>query len=95
MGGWLVESRIAADEWTVRRQPPSQNRVRYWLLRHTWAYAGGFVTVVVGSFLVMLPPVVLRQAIDEIAAGTTRTRLVWFAAVILVLAVLESALRFA
>lgn len=90
-----MASPTAATEWTVRRQPRSQNRVRYWLLRHTWAYAAGFVTVVAGSFLVMLPPVVLRQAIDEIAAGTTRARLVGFAAIILVLAVLDSVTRFA
>jgi ATP-binding cassette subfamily B protein len=46
------------------------------------------------SFVVMLPPLVVRDAIDAIDQGTTRSRLLEFAAILLGLALVESAFRF-
>jgi ATP-binding cassette subfamily B multidrug efflux pump len=47
----------------------------------------------VASLVVMLPPVVLRHAIDALNDGTTRSQLATYAAYLLGLAVLESTLR--
>jgi ATP-binding cassette subfamily B protein len=54
----------------------------------------GFVLLVGASFIVMLPPIVVRHAIDDIEAGTTRTHLLKSVAIICALAAVESVVRF-
>ncbi len=70
-------------------------RLTHYLLRYKWRYLLGFLALLSASLVVMLPPVALRHAIDSIAEGTTRGQLLRYALVILALAVVESALRFA
>ncbi len=72
-----------------------QNRLIHYLLRYKWRYLPGFVALLGASVLVMLPPIVIREAIDSITRGTTMTRLAALGGVMLGLAVAESALRFA
>ena len=82
-------------EWTVRRQPPSRNRLAYWLLRYKWRYAAGVGGIAVSSVLALLPPQILQRAVDDIAAGTTAERLLVFGALIVVVALFEGATAFA
>ena len=72
-----------------------QNRLIHYLLRYKWRYLPGFVALLGASVLVMLPPIVIREAVDSITRGTTMTRLAALGGVMLGLAVAESGLRFA
>lgn len=71
------------------------NRLVPYLARYKWRFILGFVMLISASFLVMVPPIVVREAIDSLREGTTRSRLAEFAVMILVLAVIESFMRFA
>jgi ATP-binding cassette subfamily B multidrug efflux pump len=71
-----------------------KGRVAGYLYRYRWRYLTGFVALLGASFIVMLPPVVIRDAVDAITAGTTRTKLAGYGGLILGLAIAESALRF-
>jgi ATP-binding cassette subfamily B protein len=70
------------------------SRLRYHLGRYKWRYALGLSSLLSASFVVMLTPVVLREAIDAIDAGTTRGQLAEYVAIIFGLAAVESVLRF-
>lgn len=59
---------------------------------YRWRYLLGFVAVLAASFVVMLPPVVLRRAVDSIEAGVGGTRLAYYAGIIILLAAVESVL---
>jgi ATP-binding cassette subfamily B protein len=72
----------------------TQGRLVYYFFRYKWRYLLGFVTLVSASFFVMLTPVVIREAIDAIEAGTTRSELAGYFAIILGLAAVEGSLRF-
>ncbi|MSQ23947.1 MAG: ABC transporter ATP-binding protein [Chloroflexi bacterium] len=65
-----------------------------YVLRYKWHYLAGLLSLLSASFVVMLPPVIIRQAIDAIAAGTTSEALLGFGATILGLALLESVVRY-
>ncbi|MEZ4503337.1 MAG: ABC transporter ATP-binding protein [Dehalococcoidia bacterium] len=67
--------------------------VRY-VLRYRWQYALGFVALLAASLTALLPPFILRDAVDAIEGGTTRGELARFGAMILGLAVIESVARF-
>ena len=67
----------------------------YYLARYKWRYLLGFVFMVGASVVVMLPPVIIRDAIDAIDSGTTRARLAAYFGLILVLALFEGGLRLA
>ena len=71
-----------------------RNQLLHYVARYKWHYGGGLIALIVSSFLSMLPPAVLRIAIDELAEGTTLSRLAVLGAVIIVLAIVESAIRF-
>jgi ABC-type multidrug transport system fused ATPase/permease subunit len=79
----------------VSSQPRFQGRLLYYLLRYKWRYLPGFFALLGASFIVMVPPLVLRHAVDDIAAGTTGTQLLTYGGMILGLAAVESVLRFA
>ena len=72
-----------------------QNRLIHYILKYKLRYLPGFVALLGASVLVMLPPIVIREAIDSITRGTTMTRLAALGGVMLGLAVAESVLRFA
>ena len=69
------------------------NRLFFYFERYKWRYLIGFLTLVGASLVTMLPPLVLRDAIDALDAGTTRSRLLEFVGIIAVLALIESVLR--
>ncbi len=73
----------------------STNPVLYYLNRYRVRYSLGFFALVAASFVVMLPPVVVRRAVDAIDRGTDRAELAGFGAMILGLAAIESVVRFA
>jgi len=66
-----------------------------YLLRYRWRYLPGFFALLGASLVVMVPPLVLRHAIDAIAEGSTGSRLAAYGAMILGLAIVESLMRFA
>ncbi|MEE8422809.1 MAG: ABC transporter ATP-binding protein [Dehalococcoidia bacterium] len=66
----------------------------HYVLRYKRHYAGGFFALVIASVLAMLPPVVLRIAIDDLTAGTTVSRLATLGGIVVVIALVESAIRF-
>jgi ATP-binding cassette subfamily B protein len=70
------------------------SRLVYYFVRFRTRYICGFVALVAASFVVMLPPIVVRDAIDAIDEGTTSTELVGFVGLIFALAIVESSLRF-
>lgn len=71
-----------------------KNRLFYYIGRYKWRYLIGFLALIGASVVVMLPPVLIRDAIDAIEEGTTRGQLATFGAMIMALAVLESAFRY-
>ncbi len=73
----------------------SDNQVLKYLNRYKWRYLWGFLALLAASLVVMLPPVVVRDAIDAIDDGTTRGQLATYGGYILVFAAIESVLRFA
>ncbi len=63
--------------------------------RYKWLYLAGFLCLITASVVVMLPPLVLRDAIDSIDEGSaSRWGLAKYGAIILGLAVVESFTRF-
>ncbi len=69
------------------------SRLVHYLARFKGRYLLGLFLVVSASIVVMLPPVLIREAIDAIDEGTTRSHLVALAAIILAIAAFESVLR--
>jgi len=69
------------------------SRLVHYLARFKGRYLLGLFLVVGASVVVMLPPVLIREAIDAIDEGTTRSHLVALAAIILAIAAFESVLR--
>ena len=74
------------------RQRTHRTLIVQYLLRYKWRFLLGFVAVTAASFLVLLPPLVLRRAVDSIEAGVSGRRLAGYAGIILLLAVVESGL---
>jgi ATP-binding cassette subfamily B protein len=71
-----------------------RNRLLYHVSHYKLRYVLGFVLMITASCVVMLPPIVVRDAIDSINGGTTREHLAVLAGVILALALLEGSTRF-
>jgi ATP-binding cassette subfamily B protein len=71
-----------------------RNRLLHHVARYKLRYTLGFVLMVTASCIVMLPPIVIREAIDAVDEGTSRWYLAQLAAVILALALLEGMTRF-
>jgi ATP-binding cassette subfamily B protein len=71
-----------------------RNRLLYHVAHYKLRYTLGFATMIAASCVVMLPPIVVREAIDSIDEGTTRGHLALLAGVILALALLEGSTRF-
>jgi ATP-binding cassette subfamily B protein len=71
-----------------------RNRLLIHVARYKGRYMVGFVTMIGASVVVMLPPIVIREAIDAIDQGTTRWQLAQYGGIILALALAEGSLRF-
>ncbi|MCC6237754.1 MAG: ABC transporter ATP-binding protein, partial [Dehalococcoidia bacterium] len=71
---------------------------RHPLLRYIWLYRGrylvGLVSLLGASFAVMVPPVILRDAVDAIAGGARGSELLRYVGWIALFALVESVLRF-
>jgi len=70
------------------------NRLWHYIGMYWRRYAFGLTLLTVAAFLSLVPPIILRDAIDAIREGTTTGTLIRFGALIIGLAVLESAIRF-
>jgi ATP-binding cassette subfamily B protein len=70
------------------------NQVIKYLKRYRVRYFWGFFALLGASLVVMLPPVVVRDAVDAIGEGTTAGQLATYGGYILALAAAESVLRF-
>jgi ATP-binding cassette subfamily B multidrug efflux pump len=73
----------------------SENQVLKYLNRYKWRYLAGFLALLGASLVVMLPPVIVRDAVDAIGQGASRGKLAGYGAMVLGLAAVESILRFA
>src|SRR5713226_4783984 len=69
-------------------------RLRSYLRRHGRAYAIGFLLGTASAVLLMLDPLVLRLAVDAIAAGAARSALLRYAGVLVVLNLAVWVLRY-
>ncbi len=70
------------------------NRVVYYLGRYRKQYLLGFVALLGASVAALLPPFLVRYAVDAIRNGTTRGYLLRIGLLILGLAIVESFLRY-
>ncbi len=73
----------------------SGNQVFKYLKRYKWRYLIGFLALLSASLVVMLPPVVVRDAVDSLRGGPSPAKLAGYGGIILGLALIESVLRFA
>jgi ATP-binding cassette subfamily B multidrug efflux pump len=89
-----VASHAATSGRIESPQSRPRNQLLHYVARYKWHYAGGLIALVVASFLTMLPPAILRIAIDDLAEGTTRSRLLALGGVIVMIAIIESGIRF-
>ena len=71
-----------------------RNRLVKYLARYKWRYIIGFVLLIGASFLVMVPPIIVREAIDSIDGGTSRSHLAELAGLMIGLAFIEGTVRF-
>ena len=71
-----------------------RNRLLIHVARYKGRYGLGFALMIGASVVVMLPPIVIREAIDAIDQGTTRWQLAQYGGIILALALAEGSLRF-
>ena len=71
-----------------------RNRLLIHVARYKGRYGLGFALMIGASVVVMLPPIVVREAVDAIDQGTTRWQLAQYGGVILALALVEGSLRF-
>jgi len=71
-----------------------RNRLLIHVAHYKARYGLGFALMIGASIVVMLPPIVVRKAIDAIDAGTTRWQLAQYGGIILALALVEGVMRF-
>ena len=65
-----------------------------YLVRHRQRFATGFIFLVLATGIQLLAPWVLKYAIDDLDAGVTRTKLGFYAAVIVGIALVGGVCRF-
>src|SRR5206468_2441857 len=73
---------------------PARQLLGY-VLRYRNAFLMGLFCVVVTTGIMLVSPIVLRYAIDDLTTGVTRAKLVEYGAVLLVVGVIGSVFRFA
>ena len=84
----------ATSETYPRPQIYAGSRLWHYLRAYKRRYLFGLATLLVATTAAIAAPFVLRFAIDDIVGGTTGTRLIGFAGLILVLAIVEGGLRY-
>ncbi len=78
----------------------SDRRIWRYIYLYRWQYATGFVALVFATVLALIPPLVVKYAVDDIVAAVdgngsaTMRTLLWYGAIIIVTAVFESFLRY-
>lgn len=80
------------------------SRIVYYLRKHKWPYIGGFFALVAATVLALLPPLIVKFALDDIkctvepncegGGGITTSVLLQYGALIIGLALAESVLRY-
>ena len=70
------------------------NRLWHYLHLNWKRYAFGLMLLTIAAFLTLVPPIVLGRAVDALSDGTTTGALIRFGALLVGLAVVESAVRF-
>ena len=84
----------ATSDTYSRPQIYTGSRLWHYLRAYRARYLFGLATLLVATTAAIAAPFVLRFAIDDIVGGTTGTRLIGFAGLILVLAIVEGGLRY-
>ena len=84
----------ATSDTYSRPQIYTGSRLWHYLRAYRGRYLFGLATLLVATTAAIAAPFVLRFAIDDIVGGTTGTRLIGFAGLILVLAIVEGGLRY-
>ncbi len=84
----------ATSETYLRPRSYAGSRLWHYLRAYKWRYLLGLATLLVATAAAIAAPFVLRFAVDDIVGGTTGTRLLGFAGLILVLAIVEGGLRY-
>lgn len=76
-------------------EPFRGNRMLFYLRAYRWRYIVGFVVLVIATFAALVAPFVVQLAVDDITEGNATARvLAAYAGLILVLASIESVLRY-
>ena len=70
------------------------SRLFFYFGRYKKRYITGFLALIAASIIVMLPPVIVRDAVDAIDEGASTSDLLRYAGMVLGLALIESVLRF-
>jgi ATP-binding cassette subfamily B protein len=73
----------------------SFQRLIPYLVRYRWHFGRGFVFVVLTTSIQLVSPWVLKYAIDDLTVGVTRDKLAIYAGLLVALAILGGACRFA
>ncbi|HJR58808.1 MAG TPA: ABC transporter ATP-binding protein [Vicinamibacterales bacterium] len=73
---------------------PAFRRLLPYVLRYRRQFFTGLLCVFVTSAIQLLPPWVLKFAVDDLTAVVTRAKLVWYAALILAIALVGAVFRF-
>jgi ATP-binding cassette, subfamily B, multidrug efflux pump len=73
---------------------PAFRRLLPYVLRYRRKFSFGLLCVLITSAIQLLPPWVLKYAVDDLTAGVTRGKLVRYAAIIMVIALIGAVFRF-
>jgi ATP-binding cassette subfamily B protein len=69
-------------------------RLRSYILRYRRAYAAGYALSVASALLLMVNPIIMREAVDGIRAGIAMGRLTLYALALVAVHLIVVALRF-
>jgi ATP-binding cassette subfamily B protein len=73
---------------------PAFRRLLPFVLRYRREFSIGLLCVFATTAIQLLPPWVLKFAVDDLTTGVTRTKLIWYAGLILVIALAGAIFRF-
>ena len=73
---------------------PAFRRLLPFVLRYRRKFSIGLLCVFITTAIQLLPPWVLKFAVDDLTAGVTRGKLIWYAVIILVIALVGAVFRF-
>ena len=73
---------------------PAFRRLLPYVLRYRREFSVGLLCVFLTTAIQLLPPWVLKFAVDDLTSGVTRQKLIWYAALTLAIAVVGAVFRF-